>query len=135
MNELQKTEGTGEVMGIDMVTPYVKAKEMLGKTPKTAYINSITGANKYPSPQEFIDEIVELNSQNIISRSNAPSIISKYYFKFIAYDRLINNMEEMMNDKDINHDTNDAFDNLDSTQNYFNELNSPSNSRWNWKAN
>ena len=41
----------------------------------------------------------------------------------------------MMKDKDINHDTNDAFDNLDSTQNYFNELNSPSNSRWNWKAN
>ena len=81
------------------------------------------------------DEIVELNSQNVISRSNAPNIISKYYFKFIAYDRLINNMEEMMNDKGINHDTNDAFDNLDSTQNYFNELNSPSNSRWNWKAN
>ena len=81
------------------------------------------------------DEIVELNSTNIISRSNAPNIISKYYFKFIAYDRLINNMEEMMNDKDINHDTNEAFDNLDSTQNYFNELNSPSNSRWNWKAN
>ncbi len=61
MNELQKTEGTGEIMGIDMVTPYVKAKEMLGKTPKTAYINSITGSNKYPSPQEFIDEVVELN--------------------------------------------------------------------------
>ena len=81
------------------------------------------------------DEIVELNSQNVISRSNAPNIISKYYFKFISYDRLISNMEEMMNDKGINHDTNDAFDNLDSTQNYFNELNSPSNSRWNWKAN
>lgn len=114
-------------------------------------INSDTGSIFVANPLEMVrerggvrlrpwilvdtDEIVELNSQNIISRSIAPSIISKYYFKFIAYDRLINNMEEIMNDKDINHDTNDEFDNLDSTQDYFNELNSPSNSRWNWKAN
>ena len=114
-------------------------------------INSNTGSIFIANPLEMVrerggvrlrpwiivdtDEIVELNSQNVISRSNAPNIISKYYFKFIAYDRLINNMEEMMNDKGINHDTNDAFVNLDSTQNYFNELNSPSNSRWNWKAN
>ncbi len=61
MNELQKADGTGEVMGIDLVTPYVKAKEKLGMKPKTAYINSVTGATKYPSPQEFSDEIFELN--------------------------------------------------------------------------
>ena len=81
------------------------------------------------------DEIVELNSQNIISRSNAPSIISKYYFKFIAYDRLIENMEKNMDDNSINQEIKDALDNLDTSYDYFDKLNSPSNSRWNWKAN
>jgi len=61
MNELQKSDGTGQVMGIDLVTPYVKAKEKLGKAPQTAYINSVTGGTKYPSPQEFVDEMIELN--------------------------------------------------------------------------
>lgn len=61
MHEFQKSEGTGQIMGIDLVTPYVKAKEKLGKAPETAYINSVTGANKYPSPNEFMQEIIELN--------------------------------------------------------------------------
>ena len=61
MNALQKSQGTGEVMGIDLVSPFVKAKEKLGKTPTTAYINSVTGSQKYPTPKEFFDEIIELN--------------------------------------------------------------------------
>ena len=38
------------------------------------------------------DGIVELNSANIICRTEVPNVISKYYLKYIAYDKLINNV-------------------------------------------
>ena len=114
-------------------------------------INSDTGSIFVANPLEMVrerggvrlrpwilvdtDDIVELNSTNIISRSNAPTIISKYYFKFIAYDRLMESMEKAVEDLEVNQDPNDEFDNLDSTYDFFNKLHKPSNSRWDWKAN
>jgi len=79
------------------------------------------------------DEIVELNALNIMCRTEAPKVISKYYLKYIAYDKLIDNIQKLDDEDDL--DTDDELDNLDSTYNFFDKLNSPTNSRWDWKAN
>ncbi len=84
------------------------------------------------------DGIVELNSANIICRTEVPNVISKYYLKYIAYDKLINNiekLEEEENNQEVDQDPNDEFDNLDSTYDFFNKLHKPKESRWDWKAN
>lgn len=61
MNDLMKSKGSGQVMGIDVVSPYVKYQNAFGKTPETFYQNSIDGNQKFPTPKEFEDEIINLN--------------------------------------------------------------------------
>ena len=79
------------------------------------------------------DEIVEINSANIVCRTEAPKVISKYYLKYIAYDKLIDNIQKLDDEDDL--DTDDELDNLDSTYNFFDKLHKPKESRWDWKAN
>lgn len=80
------------------------------------------------------DDTVELNSSNIISRSNSGETVISYYLKYIAYEKLLNNINEI--DKDILHqDDNDELDNLDSIDGFFDKLNKSAECRWDWKAN
>ena len=60
-SNLRKVEGTGQVMGIDYVTPMLKFKERFGKKPETFYINELTKEQKYPTPKEFEEEMINLN--------------------------------------------------------------------------
>lgn len=109
-------------------------------------IDEETGAIYVASPLELVrnkdvrlipwilveaDEPIELNAHNIISRSNTSTIITKYYLKYMAYEKIIN----ALNNMNMDQDNNDALDNLDSTDDFFDKLNKPSESRWNWKAN
>ena len=80
------------------------------------------------------DDIVELNSTNIISRSNSSEAVISYYLKYIAYEKLLTNISNI--DKDVlNQDDNDELDNLDSMDDFFDKLNKSSECRWDWKAN
>lgn len=80
------------------------------------------------------DDTVELNSSNIISRSNSGETVISYYLKYIAYEKLLNNINKI--DKDILHqDDNDELDNLDSIDGFFDKLNKSAECRWDWKAN
>lgn len=80
------------------------------------------------------DDTVELNSSNIISRSNSGETVISYYLKYNAYEKLLNNINEI--DKDILHqDDNDELDNLDSIDGFFDKLNKSAECRWDWKAN
>ena len=80
------------------------------------------------------DDIVELNSTNIISRSNSSEAVISYYLKYIAYEKLLTNISNI--DKDVlNQDDNDELDNLDSIDDFFSKLNKSSECRWDWKAN
>jgi hypothetical protein len=109
-------------------------------------IDEETGAIYVASPLELVrnkdvrlipwilveaDEPIELNAHNIISRSNTSTVITKYYLKYVAYEKIIN----ALNNMNMDQDNNDALDNLDSTDDFFDKLNKPSESRWNWKAN
>jgi hypothetical protein len=109
-------------------------------------IDEETGAIYIASPLELVrnkdvrlipwilveaDEPIELNAHNIISRSNTSTVITKYYLKYMAYEKIIN----ALNNMNMDQDNNDALDNLDSTDDFFDKLNKPSESRWNWKAN
>lgn len=109
-------------------------------------IDEETGAIYVASPLELVrnkdvrlipwilveaDEPIELNAHNIISRSNTSTVITKYYLKYMAYEKIIN----ALNNMNMDQDNNDALDNLDSTDDFFDKLNKPSESRWNWKAN
>lgn len=109
-------------------------------------IDEETGAIYVASPLELVrnkdvrlipwilveaDEPIELNAHNIISRSNTSTIITKYYLKYMAYEKIIS----ALNNMNMDQDNNDALDNLDSTDDFFDKLNKPSESRWNWKAN
>lgn len=80
------------------------------------------------------DDIIELNSSTIISRSNTSKILISFYLKYIAYEKLITNISNI--DKDLlNQDNNDELDNLDSIDDFFSKLNKSSECRWDWKAN
>ncbi len=80
------------------------------------------------------DDTVELNSSNIISRSNSGETVISYYLKYNAYEKLLNNINKI--DKDILHqDDNDELDNLDSIDGFFDKLNKSAECRWDWKAN
>ena len=80
------------------------------------------------------DDTIELNSTNIISRSNSGETIISYYLKYIAYEKLLNNINKI-DESILPLDDNDELDNLDTIDSFFNKLNKPSQSRWDWKAN
>ena len=66
MQELYKVQGTGQIAGIDYLTPFQKAQQKLGKQIETKYFNDATRdyLKKIPSKQEFREEIVELQILN-----------------------------------------------------------------------
>ena len=55
------------------------------------------------------DEIVEINSANIVCRTEAPKVISKYYLKYIAYDKLISNIQKLDDEDDLDTDVTENF--------------------------
>lgn len=80
------------------------------------------------------DDFVELNSSNIVARSNTSPLIASYYLKYVSYQKLLNNIHNIEKDS-MHQDSNDEVDNLDSFEDYFSKLNKQSNSRWEWKDN
>ena len=80
------------------------------------------------------DDSIELNTSQIIARSSTSPLLIKYYLKYIAYDRLINNIRNIEEDT-MHQDDNDDFDNLDSAESFLNKLKKDSESRWDWKHN
>ena len=67
MNNLIKTEGTGRFMGIDYQGPLVRYQNAMGKKPETFYASDVAGQGpiradqKFPTPKEFEEEMINLN--------------------------------------------------------------------------
>lgn len=68
-----------------------------------------------------IYDLTELNSDNIVSRSEAPMDLKTHYNKFILIQKIKENLEEQLMEKLFTNDTIDKQD--------FNEP----NRRWDWK--
>ena len=100
------------------------------------FIRSASGECKL-RPWVILDEenVVEINSSNIISRSSTAEVIKSCYLKFISAERLLNQIHKLNEEGNLDQDNYDGLDKLDSSDDFFNKLETPSKSRWNWKDN
>ena len=99
-------------------------------------IRSASGECKL-RPWVILDEenVVEINSSNIISRSSTAKVIKSCYLKFISAERLLKQIHKLNEEGNLDQDNYDGLDKLDSSDDFFNKLEIPSKSRWNWKDN
>ena len=88
-------------------------------------------------PWIIVDEenIVELNSSNIISRSSTAQILRTCYLKYISAERLLNQIHKLNEEDNLDQDNYDGLDKLDYSDDFFSKLEKPSESRWDWSDN
>jgi hypothetical protein len=70
------------------------------------------------------DVAIELNANNIIARSETTEMVSKYYYKYIAYNNIMKALLAKEDDESYNSN-NDQVDNLDSLDSFFSKLEKP----------
>ena len=81
------------------------------------------------------ENIVELNSNNVIARSSTAAVFKTTYLKFVSAERLLRKIDSVFKEDDLDQDDYDEVDKLGSYDDFFNKLENSSKSRWNWTAN
>jgi len=78
-------------------------------------------------PWILVDEenIVELNSSNIVARSSTAEMFVTSYLKFVSSERLLRKMSNIFKEDDLDQDNYDQVDNLDSLDKFFSKLEKP----------
>lgn len=79
------------------------------------------------------DTCVELNANNIIARGETNKLLTRYYYKYIAYDRILRALTEKEDDNSSFNNDIDELDKLDSLEDFWKKLEKPN--RWNLNFN